>query len=338
MERFCSGSARNSARDWLKLMEHYREPQLGRSAFEIVITAVPFAISWWLAWAALAVGYLLTLFFCLVASGFLVRLFLIQHDCGHGAFFRRKRTNDWVGRAIGVFTLTPYDVWRRSHALHHATSGNLARRGYGDIETLTISEFKGRSLFGRLCYRIYRHPLVLFGIGPLYLFLIQNRLPVGFMRSGWLYWVSAMATNLAIAVTWVCLAFVVGVDSFFLVQLPIVAFAASAGVWLFYVQHQFEDTFWAQEDAWQVHDAALYGSSYYVLPGWLNWLTADIGAHHVHHLYSRIPYYRLSRVLRDHPELRNVRRVSFRESLGCINLRLWDEDRQRLVSFRDAGC
>ena len=181
------------------------------------------------------------------AAGFLVRLFMIQHDCGHGAFFRHRRANDWVGRVIGVLTLTPYDFWRRTHALHHASSGNLDRRGIGDVDTLTVREYLALSRWGRLRYRLYRHPLVMFGIGPAYLFMLQHRLPVGLMRQGWRPWLSTMATNLAIAVIVATLIWLIGVKPFLLVHLPIMLLAASVGVWLFYVQHQFEQTTWARQ-------------------------------------------------------------------------------------------
>ena len=323
-------------RDWLQLLAGYREPDLGRSVLEILITCAPLVVLWGLAWAALPISYWLTLALSVPAAGFLVRLFLIQHDCGHGTFFRRKHTNDWVGRVIGVLTLTPYDVWRRSHAIHHASSGNLGKRGIGDIDTLTVREYRERPWHRRIVYRAYRHPIVMFGVGPAFLFLIQNRLPFGLMRAGWVYWLSSMATNLAIALFVVAMMYLVGMKSFLLVHVPIVLLAASIGVWLFYVQHQFEETFWEKEPAWDVHDAALYGSSYYDLPRPLHWLTANIGMHHVHHLYSRIPYYRLPQVLRDHPELAQIRRLTVMESIACVRLRLWDEGQRRLVSFKDA--
>ncbi len=269
------------------------------------------------------------------AAGFLVRLFMIQHDCGHGTFFRHRLANDWVGRAIGVLTLTPYDFWRRTHAIHHASSGHLERRGIGDITTLTVSEYLARSRWGRLGYRIYRHPLVMFGLGPAYLFVLQHRLPVSLMRGDRVPWLSTMATNLAIAAAAGALIWSIGIWAFLLVHLPIVLLAASAGVWLFYVQHQFEATFWAHDGEWTLHEAALRGSSHYDLPGILRWFTANIGVHHVHHLCSRIPYYRLRGVLREHPELVAVGRLTLIESLRCVRLVLWDEGRQQLISFRE---
>jgi acyl-lipid omega-6 desaturase (Delta-12 desaturase) len=303
--------------------------------FELVVTGGAFMLLWLLMWAALGVGYWLTLLLSVPAAGFLVRLFMIQHDCGHGSFFRRRGANDWIGRAIGTLTLTPYDVWRRSHAAHHAGSGNLERRGIGDIDTLTVREYLAMAKWGRLRYRLYRNPVIMFGLGPAYLFLIQHRLPIGLMRSGSQPWLSAMGTNAAIALGILCMVWAVGVSSFILVHLPITLLAASIGVWLFYVQHQFEDTFWAEGRAWTIRDAALQGSSHYVLPRVLSWFTANIGVHHVHHLCSRIPYYRLPSVLRDHPELAQISRLTLRQSFGCVRLVLWDEQSHRLISFRE---
>jgi omega-6 fatty acid desaturase (delta-12 desaturase) len=286
-------------------------------------------------WATLSFGYWLCLLLSVPAAGFLVRLFMIQHDCGHGSFFRHRAANDWVGRAIGVLTLTPYDVWRRSHAIHHAGSGNLERRGVGDIDTLTVREYLALPRWRQLGYRLYRNPLVMFGLGPAYLFLVQHRLPIGSMRGGLRLWLSAMATNAAIAFGIVTMMWLVGVTPFLLVHVPITLLAASIGVWLFYVQHQFEDTFWARGHAWTVHEAALYGSSHYDLPHVLRWFTANIGVHHVHHLCSRIPYYRLQNVLRDHPELGDVGRLTLWQSFRCVRLVLWDEQYRRLISFRE---
>jgi omega-6 fatty acid desaturase (delta-12 desaturase) len=286
-------------------------------------------------WVTLDLGYWLCLLLALPAAGFLVRLFMIQHDCGHGAFFRHRLANDWVGRLIGVLTLTPYDFWRRTHATHHATSGNLDRRGTGDIDTLTVDEYLARSQWGRLRYRVYRHPIIMFGIGPVYLFTLRHRLPVGHMRGGWQPWLSTMATNVAIAALVATMIWLTSFGAFLLVHLPIMLLAGSIGVWLFYVQHQFEDTVWAHDRAWDLHKAALHGSSYYDLPHVLRWFTANIGAHHIHHLCSRIPCYRLPLVLRDYPELSGIGRLTLVQSFRCVRLVLWDEGQRRLISFRE---
>jgi omega-6 fatty acid desaturase (delta-12 desaturase) len=319
---------------WPQTLARYREPNHARSIVEIAITAAPFAALWTLAWTVVHFGYWwLALLLAVPSAGFLVRLFMIQHDCGHGSFFRQRAANDWVGRVIGVLTLTPYDFWRHTHAIHHATSGHLERRGIGDVDTLTVQEYQSLSFWGRLRYRTYRHPLVMFGIGPAYLFLLQHRLPVGLFRGGWWPWLSVMATNVAIAAIAAGLIWLIGLGPFLLVELPTILLAGSIGVWLFYVQHQFEMTFWAHEGEWTFQEAALHGSSHYDLPGILRWFTANIGVHHVHHLCSRIPYYRLPRALRDHHELGGVTRLTLLQSLRCVRLVLWDESRRRLISF-----
>jgi omega-6 fatty acid desaturase (delta-12 desaturase) len=326
-----------SPSQWARVLADYRKPSHGRSFLEIALTLVPFAGLWASAWAASRFGYWeLSPLLSILAAGFLVRLFMVQHDCGHGSFFRHRRLNDWVGRSIGVLTLTPYDAWRRSHTIHHAGTGHLDRRGIGDIGTLTVREFEALSPWRRLRYRLYRHPFVMFGIGPAYLFLLRHRLPAGRTRRGQRAWTSTIATNLASAVAVGTLIWFVGVGPFLLVQLPITLLAALIGVWLFYVQHQFEQTFWAHDGKWSLHEAALHGSSYYDLPSVLRWFTANIGMHHAHHLCSLIPYYRLPRVLRDHPDLRNVNRLTLFQSFGCVRLVLWDEAQRRLVSFREA--
>jgi omega-6 fatty acid desaturase (delta-12 desaturase) len=279
-------------------------------------------------------GYWACLPVALPAAGFLVRLFMIQHDCGHGSFFRRRSTNDRIGRIIGVLTLTPYGYWRRTHAVHHATTGNLDRRGMGDVPLLTVAEYRALPRRRRIAYRLSRNPLVLLGLGPLFLFVLKYRLPVGLMRDGKGVWISAMSTNLAIAGVVVGLGALVGIRDFLLVQAPITLLAGSAGIWLFYVQHQFEHTHWARQDRWSFHAGALRGATHYDLPGVLRWFTANIGIHHVHHLASRIPSYRLREPLVDHPELRGVGRLTLRQSLACFRLALWDEESRRLVAFR----
>jgi acyl-lipid omega-6 desaturase (Delta-12 desaturase) len=329
-----ASSTNVNAKQWTSTLQRYRKPNLARSVGEILITALPFAGLWVVMWASLAWSYWLTLLFALPAAGFLVRLFMIQHDCGHGSFFRNRRANDWVGRVLGVVTLTPYDHWRESHAVHHATSGNLDHRGIGDIDTLTVREYLSLSRWGRLRYRLYRNPAVMFGIGPAYLFLLKNRFPLP-GRAGRRAWLSTGLTNAAIAAIVVCVIWLLGVWSFMLVQLPIVLLAASIGVWLFYVQHQFENTFWATQQNWTVHDAALHGSSHYDLPPVLQWMSANIGIHHVHHLCSRIPFYRLPSVVKDHPALQNASKLTIAKSVKCVRLALWHETEQRLISFRE---
>ena len=336
----CDVGARSAAeakgRDWVKALAPYREPRLRRSLVELVVTAVPFVTLWLAMLLSLRYSYWLCLLLAVPAAGSLVRLFMIQHDCGHGSFFRRRRANDWLGRLLGVLTLTPYGYWRRTHAMHHATSGHLDRRGTGDIDTLTVHEYQSLPAWRRARYRLKRHPIVVLGLGPFYLFVLQHRLPVQLMRAGWDPWFSVMSTNLAIAVVVGLLVAILGVRNFLLVQAPITLLASSAGVWLFYVQHQFEDTYWERGADWNLHTSALHGSSHYDLPAVLRWFTANIGIHHVHHLASRIPCYRLDEALRAHPQLQNVSRLTLKESFRCLRLALWDEDKRRLVRFREA--
>jgi acyl-lipid omega-6 desaturase (Delta-12 desaturase) len=323
------------ARRLTQLLGRYREPRVARSVFELLVTAVPFVVLWALMWAALGVGYWLSLLLAIPTACFLMRLFMIQHDCGHGALFHRRKANDWVGRVLGVVTLTPYSFWLRTHAAHHANAGNLDHRGMGDITTLTTEEYLALPVLKRFAYRVYRNPLVMFGVIPTYLFVVHYRFPAGLMRAGRQPWLSAMGTNAAIAIVATLLILLVGVKPFLLVQAPVVIIAASIAVWFFYVQHQFEDTQWAHDGSWTFHEAALHGSSHYELPKPLAWFTGNIGVHHIHHLASRIPFYRLPEVLRDHPHLASIGRLTFLQSFRCASLALWDEQRQRLISFRD---
>ncbi len=324
-----------SGRDWVRILARYREPSPWRSIFELLITLGPFALLMALAWWSVSISYALVVVISILNGGLLVRIFVIQHDCGHRSFFHSRQSNDWTGRVLGVLTMTPYDVWRKKHSIHHASTGNLDRRGIGDVVTLTIAEYRGRSRAGRIGYRLYRHPLFLFGIVPSYLFFLENRVPVGSMQSG-ASWLSVMATNAALTILLAAAIWMAGVVPVLLTVLPTALVGASVGVWLFYVQHQFEDTSWDRTCDWKLHDAALEGSSYYILPPFLRWFTANVGIHHVHHLYNRIPFYRLSEVIRDHQALASTQRLTLRQSLDCASRHLWDENSRRLLSFAEA--
>jgi omega-6 fatty acid desaturase (delta-12 desaturase) len=321
---------------WNETLAPYLGADARRSVTQLLSSAVPFLGFWALAYWSLAVSYWLTLFLALGATGFLMRLFMIQHDCGHGSFFRSRRARDTLGFIIGVLTLTPYEYWRKTHAYHHAHSGDLDLRGFGDIDTLTIQEYYARSWWGRLGYRLYRHPAILFGPGAIFHFVIIHRFPWNVPRAWKQAWKSVWMTNLALAGIVVGMTVTIGFGSFLLVHGPIVLFTCSAGVWIFYVQHQFEDTYWHRSENWDYYDAALEGSSYLVLPGPLRWLTADIGIHHVHHLSARIPNYRLKEAMDAVPELQNPTRVTLWDSMKLLGLTLWDEAEERLVSFREA--
>ncbi|WP_017932641.1 fatty acid desaturase [Robiginitomaculum antarcticum] len=326
-----------TARTWFQRLAPYRKPEDGRAVFELLITLIPFLALWAGIWALMTAGHYWAVIGFIPAGGLLVRLFIIQHDCGHQSMFAHRRVNDWIGRFIGILTLTPYDHWKRGHALHHAGSGNLDRRGIGDdIITMTVEEYKSASKWGRLKYRLYRHPVIMFGVGPAYVFFLQNRLPLGAMKDGAKPWASTLLTNLGVAVLYGALIWAVGWKIFVLIQIPTILVGASIGVWMFYVQHQFDETHWSRTGEWDRKYAALEGSSYYDLPAWLMWLTGNIGVHHVHHLSARIPFYQLPRILKAHPELKSVGRLTFLQSLKCVKLALWCESQKRMISFRMA--
>ena len=322
--------------DWNQKLAPFRRSDTSRSLFELVLTLGALATIWGIGWMTWRAGHwMIALALTLPAAFFLVRLFMIQHDCGHGSFFGAKAANEWVGRGIGLLTLTPYDYWRRTHAQHHATSGNLDRRGLGVIEMLTVDEYLALSPLKRLGYRLYRHPAVMFGLGPAFVFFIQQRLPVGLMKAGWRPWASTLSNGAGIVVGLGLLSWLVGPAPILVINAVTMLLAATIGVWLFYVQHQFEGVAWARNGAWDRDDAALHGSSHYDLPTPLRWLTANIGIHHVHHLSSRIPFYRLPDVMKAFPELKGVSRIGLWESFKTVRLALWDEASQRLVSFRE---
>jgi acyl-lipid omega-6 desaturase (Delta-12 desaturase) len=318
---------------WDARLAPFRRPSTVRSVWQLVSTALLLAGAWTLMYFSLGVGYWLTLLLAVPAAFFLVRLFIVQHDCGHGSFFRSPRVADIVGSALGVLTLTPYHYWKKAHAMHHATSGNLEHRGFGDIDTLTVDEYRALSRWGRFKYRMYRHPVILFGVGAVVHFFVRHRLPTivprTWTRARWsIFW-----TDVGLAAFVVGMGLLVGFRQFLLVHVPLMTLSCSMGVWLFYVQHQFEPTYWEHDEQWAYNDAALVGSSYYRLPRLLQWATGNIGLHHVHHLSARIPNYRLQEALESIPELRRVTTLTLRESLRCVRLALWDERERKLVRF-----
>ena len=307
-----------------------------RSIFQLVTTTTPFiALLAVMAWASHD-RYWLTLLLAIPAAGLLVRLFIIQHDCGHGSFFKSRAANDFVGRALSLFTLTPYDSWKRAHAAHHASTGNLDRRGRGDVQTLTVAEYRASGPLKKLAYRLYRNPLVMVLLGAPINFILLQRLPLGHELRNRQSRRSILLLDLTLLVVFGIPCALFGVLSVFGTYLPVMIIASWVGNWLFYVQHQFEEVHWERDRDWNFHVAAAGGSSYFKLPPILQWFSGNIGLHHVHHLCSRVPNYRLQACLDAAPELHKVATlITLRESLGCWRLALWDEHRRLLVGFRD---
>jgi acyl-lipid omega-6 desaturase (Delta-12 desaturase) len=324
-----------AAEYWKRIVGPYKGADPRRSIMQLLTSAIPFFMLWTLMYLSLGYSYLVTLLLAFPAAGFLMRLFMIQHDCGHGSFFRSRNARDIVGFCIGILTLTPYQYWRKTHAHHHAHSGDLDLRGFGDIETMTVREYRAMPWYRRVGYRMYRNPIVLLGIGPAFIFLIKHRFPWDVPRSWTQAWSSVLWTNLCLLGIWTVAAFTIGLKAFFLVQLPITAISSAIGVWLFYVQHQFEDTYWHRHEDWDYFEAAIHGSSHLVLPKPFEWITASIGLHHVHHLSSLIPNYRLRECLESAPELQQATKITIADGWKLLRLTLWDEDSRRLIGFRE---
>ena len=319
---------------WRKRLAPYSKPDGHRAVRQLLITSIPFLVSMTTLLYGLAHGQWYMLALVLPSAAFLVRLFVIQHDCGHGSFFNSRRANEGLGLVLSILTLMPYWSWRRAHAVHHATSGNLERRGIGDVTTLTVREYLSRSAWRRFVYRIYRHPLVIFGIGPIYFLLIRYRIPMSNPFHDWQQWISIAFTNAVAAAGSAVLAIIIGPWTFLLAWSTVLLLATTAGVWFFYIQHQFADTYWADSTHWEFHRAAISGSSYYDLPRGLDWLTGSIGLHHIHHLASKIPNYHLRACFNENPELQCAKRLTLWTSLKSVRLKLWDEDSAKLVSFQ----
>lgn len=305
--------------------------------WQIANTLVPFMCGIALMiWSVLGEwGYGWTLLLAVPVAGLYVRLFIIQHDCGHGSFFKKTSWNNWTGRILGVLTLFPYSYWKKTHALHHGTVGNLNKREMGDISTLTVTEYKALSVWKKLGYRLYRNPIVLLVIGPLYQFCIKHRFPFDMPKSWKTEWKSVLWNNMVIAavVTAVCLT--LGWKVLLLVGLPVVMIAGAAGVWLFYVQHTFEETYWQNEGTWNVYKAALFGSSHFDLHPILHWFTGNIGFHHIHHLSAKIPNYRLQEAYKSSKLLQQSPKFTLWSSLKTYRLKLWDDVQQKMISFSE---
>jgi len=327
--------AEAAPRSWNQILAPYKKSHRGKSLFQLITTSVLFVAGWVAMLYSLEVGYWLTLLLALPTAGLLTRLFIIQHDCGHGSFFRSSRANHAVGSVIGVLMMIPYHYWRRTHAIHHASAGDLDHREFGDISTLTVDEYLALSRWGRLGYRLYRNIFFLVLVGPIYQFVFKHRLPLDTPRAWRKEWASILWTNVALVALVVTLGQTIGYGTLVLVHLPVLMLSGGFGLWLFYVQHQFEDTYWRNHPEWDIHRAALEGSSFFDLPPVLHWFTGNIGYHHIHHLSSRIPNYSLKRCLEENPELQKVTRFTLWESLRCARLKLWDEREKRLIGFSD---
>ena len=316
---------------WQKSVAKYQNPSLKRSLWQIANSLIPYLILWVLMVFSLNVSYWLTLLIAIPTAGFLIRIFIIFHDCGHGSFFKSKKANATLGILTGLLTFTPYYHWRHNHSVHHATVADLDRRGTGDILTLTVEEYRQLPGSKRFAYRISRNPLVIFTIGSVGVFLIGHR--IFNRKDGKLERSSVLWTNLALLGLITLISAIISLKAFLLIQLPVIFLASTAGVWLFYVQHQFEGVYWERHDRWNFMSAALQGSSYYKLPRLLQWFTGNIGFHHIHHVSPRIPNYYLEACHKDYHLFQEVHPLTLRGSLKSLSLRLWDEKERRLVGF-----
>jgi acyl-lipid omega-6 desaturase (Delta-12 desaturase) len=326
------GKLQSDTAAWKQIVAKYQEPSTPRALWQIVNTFGPYALLWYLMYRSLAISWWLTVPLAVLAGAFLVRVFIIFHDCGHGSYFRSRTINDVLGFITGVLTLTPYYHWRWEHAIHHASAGHLDKRGVGDVWTLTVQEYLEASRWKRFAYRLARNPFILFVLAPLYLFLIHQRFPSGSANKRERHSVYMM--NLAILTMATGLCAVFGIKAYLIIQTIIIAVAGGAGVWLFYVQHQFEDVYWERGNDWDFTRAALEGSSFYKLPKILQWFSGNIGFHHIHHLSSRIPNYNLERCHKADPLFQQVKAITLFSSFKSLGYRLWDEQRRKLVGYR----
>ncbi len=323
------------SQSWNDVLSAYARPHLGRSLLDVGTSIVPYLALSVVMYKLLSVSYLWSLALAIPTAGFLVRTFIVFHDCAHGSQFPSKRANQYVGRVLGLLVLAPFMRWRHDHAVHHATSGDLERRGVGDILTLTVAEYRERSSRGRLLYRIIRNPLVMFGLGPVIAMIVGPRIATRAQRPRMRH--SVLATDVVLFALVGTLCWWLGAGNFFLIWAPPAMIAGSVGIWLFYVQHQFEDAYWQSPTEWSYADAALRGSSYLRLPKVLQFFTGNIGLHHVHHLNARIPNYNLQRAHDENPVFHKVPQLSLWQAIATVKLKLWDEDQGKLVSYAQAG-
>lgn len=328
-----------SLKSLVQILSKYEKPVVGKSVWQILNTLVPLAVIWYLMVRSLDISYWLTLALAFPAAGLLVRTFIIFHDCVHGSFFRSPTANNICGFLTGILVLTPFDPWKKEHNLHHQTSGNLDQRGFGCVWTMTVEEYRRSPLHVRFAYRFVRNPMFLFTIIPLILFLVLHRIPARSAagRQKQHLHLSTHLTNLGIVLLNGALIWAVGWKEYLLIQIPLLGLAFSAGVWIFYVQHQFEGTYWERPGNYDYVRAALHGSSFYQLPKVLQWFTGNIGFHHIHHLSPRIPNYLLEKCYRENPVFQQIKPVTLGSSFKSLSYRLWDEKNHRLVSFRGLG-
>jgi len=316
---------------WKRIVSRYEKPSLSRSVWQAASTVVSYGVLWYAMHRSVAISYGITLALAILAAGFLVRLFIIFHDCGHGSFFKSRKANDTLGVITGMLTFTPYFQWRHKHAIHHATSGDLDRRGTGDVWTMTVREYLEASRWRRLAYRLTRNPVVLFGVAPLLLLGVGQRFP--WRKADRRERTNVLWTNLAILGVASLLTWLMGLKAYLVIQVTVLMIAGSVGVWLFYVQHQFEGAYWERRDQWDYVTAAIQGSSFYHLPRVLQWFTGNIGFHHIHHLSPGIPNYNLEKCHKADPLFQDVERVTLLSSLKSLTYRLWDEQRQKWVGY-----
>jgi acyl-lipid omega-6 desaturase (Delta-12 desaturase) len=312
----------------------YAQPHLGRALLDLATSVVPYVALSVLMYLSLDVSFLLTLALAIPAAGFLLRTFILFHDCTHGAFVPTRRANTWLGMALGVVVFSPFHAWRYNHAVHHGTAGDLDRRGTGDVHTLTVAEFNAMDARGRLAYRLFRNPFVMFGVGPLFALMLQPRVIPRCAKPR--IQRSILGTDIALAIVVGVLCWLIGWQAYLLVQLPPFLIGGAAGVFLFYVQHQFEDTYWERKPDWTFAESALHGSSHLKLAQPLQFFTGNIGLHHVHHLNARIPNYNLQRAHDENPVFHDVPTLTLRAAARSVRLKLWDEDAGRLVTFAEA--
>ncbi len=324
----------DQAPNWRDVLAPYAQARVSRGLLDLATSVLPYLALMAAMYFSLRVSYALTLALALPTSGFALRTFVVFHDCTHGSFLPSKRANVWLGRVLGLTVFSSFVRWRHDHLVHHATSGDLDRRGGGDVLTLTVSEYHSRSWRARLGYRLFRNPLIMFGLGPIYAMILYPRIVPRGARARVRHGILITDAILALAVGLVC--WLVGWRAFLLVQAPITLLAGGAGIWLFYVQHQFEDTYWQAHADWNFAAAALRGSSYLELPAVLRFFTANIGFHHIHHLSARIPNYNLKRAHDENPILHAAPRLSLRDGMRAVAFKLWDEERGRLVTFAEA--